>query len=403
MLEYIRAETATTRGELAELTGLSRSNIAERVGELAALGLVVEAGTARSTGGRAPVRLRFNHLAGCVAAVDMGTTGVRTAITDLHGRTLVDDLFECRVSAGPQASLAAIEKSLESLLESSAVAGIPLTGIGLGFPGPVQFASGHPTSPASAPSWDGYPIREQLARRFEVDAWVDNEANMLALGELRLGAARRASDVVVVKFGTGIGAGLVSGGQLQRGHLGGAGDIAHVSVPGATSARCSCGRASCLTTVASGAALGRTAVLLAESGASPTLRELVTAGRTPTVDDLAQAAAGGDLACIRAIEASASHLGHVLAMLVNVLNPELVLLAGRVMESADLVLPVVRRTIYAESTPLTTRALRIERSAPDGHFGISGAALTVVDKLLEPERLGAWPAARSQTLEAINH
>lgn len=102
------------------------------------------------------------------------------------------------------------------------------------------------------------------------------------------------------------------------------------------------------------------------------------------------AALSGDAACVRALEAAAEHLGRTVAMVVNVLNPELVLLAGDVMTAADVVLPAVRRTVYAESTPLTTRALRIERSDPQGHFGVAGAAAAVLDHILGAERLGDW-------------
>ncbi|MFJ9381237.1 ROK family protein [Streptomyces sp. NPDC101455] len=398
LLGYIRSGAASTRGQLADLTGLSRSNIAERVAELTSLGLVVEAGTTRSTGGRAPVRLELNARAACVAAVDLSVAGFDVALTDLDARPLTDRSVDWDIGEGPEATLTRVEEEIDRLLSDErarAVAAQPLVGVGVGFPGPVRFDTARPVSPAGLPDWDDYPLGERLGARYGVDVRVDNEANMMAVGEHRLGAAKGVEDFVLIKIGDGIGAGIFSGGRLHRGHLGGSGDIAHIPVPvdASSAITCRCGKQSCLTTVADARALGRTATALARDRRSPALRRAADRSGGPlNARDLMNAALRGDDPSVRALEAAAGHVGRTLAMVVNVLNPELVLLAGDMMAAADIVLPVVRRTVYAESTPLTTRALRIERSDPQGHFGITGAAATVLDHLLGAERLGDWSA-----------
>jgi predicted NBD/HSP70 family sugar kinase len=249
-------------------------------------------------------------------------------------------------------------------------------------------------SSPGVPAWDDYPIGDRLARHFGVPTWVDNEANTMALGEQRRGAARNARNFILVKLGSGIGAGLVVEGHLCRGHLGGAGDIAHVPITATPAFPCWCGKASCLVTVAGGVALARTAQALAADGRSPALRDIAErANGRLTAADLMTAALSGDPTSVQAFEMAGEQLGCTLSTLVNVLNPELVLLAGRVMGAADFILPAVRRVIYGRSTPLSTRDLRIERSAPDGGFGIVGAAMTAIDALLGPDLLGTWSAS----------
>ncbi|MFF3503423.1 ROK family protein [Streptomyces sp. NPDC003247] len=391
LLDLIRAGQAGTRAELAEATGLSRTNIAERVGTLMGAGLVVEVGTRQSSGGRAPSHLALDADAGRVVAMDLGNRELRVAVTDMDARVLARTTVAGGVARDPDSTLDRAAEAAASLL-SGPLDEAPLVGAGVGFPGPVHVAGGRPVSPPGLLQWDGFPLAEGLRKRLGTEVWVDNEANLTTLGELRRGKAQGAQDVVLVKLGSGIGAGVVSGGRLHRGHVGGAGDIAHLPVATASPRRCSCGRTSCLVTVVGGSGLAHTAHELARTGRSAALRA-AAAGRALTGADLTAAAKEGDGAAVAALREAAEQLGHVLVTVVNLLNPELVLLAGPVMAAEDFLLPSVRQVVYAQSTPLTTRELRIERSDPAGSFGLVGAALTVVDALLSPERLHKWSSA----------
>jgi predicted NBD/HSP70 family sugar kinase len=147
---------------------------------------------------------------------------------------------------------------------------------------------GRPFSPPAMPSWEGYPIADRLSARFVVDTWVDNEANLVALGEFRSGAAQQVDDFILVKVGSGIGAGLIAGGRLYRGALGSAGGIAHLPVPADHPVTCYCGKQGCLVTLASGLALGRRATEMAADGSSLALSRLAaTLDRPLTAADLA--------------------------------------------------------------------------------------------------------------------
>lgn len=201
-------EAAVTRVELAELTGMSRTNIVERVGELMSLGLITESGSGPSTGGRAPRQFRLNAGAAAVLAIELGMTSVDVAVTNLLGEPVVSESHDWSINTGPDETPALVEESAERLLARHQVAKLPLVGAGIGFPGPVQVSVGRPFSPPAMPSWDGYPIADRLSARFGVDAWVDNEANLVALGEFRSGAAQLVDDFILVKVGSGMGAAL---------------------------------------------------------------------------------------------------------------------------------------------------------------------------------------------------
>ena len=208
VLDAIRSGTGTTQPQLIQQVALGRTVVAQRVAELEAAGLVVTEGHAPSTGGRAPRRLRLRQEAGLVAGVDIGATGMVVGVADLTGNVLSYVEEASDVADGPEVVLSRVEELIEEVVDK--LADPPsLWGIGLGVPGPVEFATGLPVAPPIMPGWDGYPIRERLSSRFAAPVWVDNDVNLLALGELRSRPAAEVSDMIYVKIGTGIGAGLV--------------------------------------------------------------------------------------------------------------------------------------------------------------------------------------------------
>ena len=230
ILDEIRSTRSRSRSELVARTGLSRGVVAQRVGELIELGLVVESDPGPSTGGRPPRRMSFRADAGHLLVADLGATSIDVAVTDLDGRILGHRDEPADVAAGPEQCLTRVDELFAEL--SAATRDLPgrLWGIGIGVPGPVEFRSGSPISPPIMPGWDGYPVRERFAERYGAPVWVDNDVNILALGEWRSGIAVGHDNVIVVKIGTGIGAGIISNGRIHRGAQGAAGDVGHVQV-----------------------------------------------------------------------------------------------------------------------------------------------------------------------------
>lgn len=395
VLDLVRSGSATTRSEVEHLTGLGRKVVAQRVAELIELGLLSEGALGPSTGGRAPRRLRFEPETGLVLVAAFGATGVSAGLADLSGQVLTQTYRTHSIADGPVPALDLVLELWRELLDAVSVdqPEARVWGVGLGVPGPVEFSTARPVSPPIMPGWDDYPIREHVQRTWPVPVWVDNDVNAMALGELRTGVARGRSDVVYVKIGTGIGAGVVSRGGLHRGAQGVAGDVGHIAVREQLGVPCRCGRTDCLEAVAGGAALVAQARGAAQDGTSPILAGLLDRDGTLTVRHLTEAAEHGDRTTAELLRTAGRRVGEMLASLINTLNPALIILGGHVAESGDLLLAAVRQAIYERSLPLATRDLVIARSLDSDVVGITGVAFTVIDEVFAPSALERWVGA----------
>src|SRR5918992_6160321 len=183
MLHLIRDEQAVTRAELARHTGLARSTVAQRVDALIARRLVYEAGGSESTGGRPPTRLAFNHDAGVALVADLGATHSRLGVSDLAANPLAEVAEEIDIALGPERVLDWVRERFAGLLEKADRNEADVRGIGVGVPGPVAFHTGQPVSPPIMPGWDGFSIPDWFATRYETPVLVDNDVNIMALGE----------------------------------------------------------------------------------------------------------------------------------------------------------------------------------------------------------------------------
>jgi glucokinase-like ROK family protein len=245
------------------------------------------------------------------------------------------------------------------------------------------------------PGWNGYAVRERFAARFDAPVWVDNDVNLMGLGEWRAGAATGHADVIVVKVGTGIGAGVISDGRLHRGAQGAAGDVGHIQVSDHRSVVCRCGNVGCLEALAGGAALARDGEAAALDGRSPRLRAVLDVAGSVTAEDVSLAAAHGDPVAVELLLAAGSRIGQTLAAVVNFFNPSLVVIGGGVAKSGDRLLASIREAVYRRSLPLATRDLRIVASSLGPTAGVVGAAVMVAEELFSRQRLAAtleWAA-----------
>lgn len=388
ILDLIRTRRALTRPELGRVSGLGRTVVTQRVAELIRFGLVEEGRLGPSTGGRAPRQLAFRAESGSVLVAEFGATGVSAGLVDLQGTILQHREEPLDIVSGPELSLTRVEEIFDELLATTEGAGT-LWGIGVGVPGPVEFATGRPIAPPIMPGWDGYPIRDRLSARHDVPVWVDNEVNLMALGELRAGLAQGGGDVLFVKVGTGIGAGLISAGRLHRGAQGCAGDIGHVAVRADQAPLCRCGNVGCLEAVAGGAAIARDATQAAREGRSGFLAELLAGRESLEARDVVLGVGHGDPVCVELLGKAGRRIGETLAGLVNFFNPSIILVGGRLAES-DVLLSGIRQTIYERSLPLATRELRIMRSHTSYAAGLLGAGFMVTDELFARPKLEAW-------------
>lgn len=393
VLDEIRLGEARSRAQLVSRTGLGRGIVAQRVGELIDRRLVVEGDVGPSTGGRPPRQLSFNAAVGHVLVADLGATSIDVALTDLDGRILAHLDEPARIEAGPDVCLSRVDELFGRLLETASAVPGRLWGVGIGVPGPVEFRAARPISPPIMPGWDRYPIRERFVERYRAPVWVDNDVNLLALGEWRTGVAAGHDNVVVIKIGTGIGAGIISDGHLHRGAQGSAGDVGHIQVVDDPAVLCRCGNVGCLEAIAGGAALARDGEAAARDGRSQRLRQVLDERGSLSAQDIARAASAGDPVAVAMLVAAGHRIGAMLASVVNFFNPSLIVVGGGVANSPDQLLAAIREAIYRRSLPLATRDLLVQRSSLGGLAGVIGASAMVVDQLFSRDSIGRWIAA----------
>ncbi|ALX66615.1 ROK family protein [Microbacterium sp. XT11] len=397
IVNMVRLGEAVTRPEIGRVTGLGRGVVAQRVDRAVEMGFLEDAEYAPSSGGRAPRTLRFRAERGRLVVCALGGLHVHAGVTDLDGRILNDAHHEWDISRGPHETLATVTALVDDLLAGDE--GIPVWGMVVGLPGPVDFESGRPVAPPIMPGWNGFDVRTYFEQRYDAPVWVDNDANLLAAGER---ARRRAQnvDLIYCKVGTGIGAGLISHGRLHRGANGAAGDMGHVPVPGVNLV-CRCGKTGCLETVASGWALVRDARAAIADGADGALAEAVATGDDLTPEVVARAAEHGDALAISLVQAAARQIGEAIAALVNMFNPRVIVIGGAVASAGELLLAEVRQRVYDVSLPLATRDLVIKTSENDTREPLRGGVDLAQEQLFEAS-FPRWFAEGRPTITAVH-
>ncbi len=370
VLRLIRDGDAVTRADLARATGLARSTVAQRVDALLAHSLVYETGGSSSTGGRPPSILAFNDGGGVILAADLGATHSRIGVTDLAGDPLVERAAEIDISLGPEAVLDWLQGPFGEMLAEANRSSTDVRGIGIGVPGPVSFSEGRPVNPPIMPGWDGFSIPEWFASHYEAPVLVDNDVNIMALGE-HWTRWRETEHLLFIKIGTGIGCGIVAGGRIHRGAEGAAGDIGHIRIAGHDDVVCRCGNIGCLEAVAGGGAL---AARLSEQGTE-----------AANARDVVRLVRAGDPAATQAVREAGRRLGEVLASCVNFFNPRVIVIGGDLGGAHEQLLAGIREVTFMRSLPLATGALRIVPSGLGDRAGVIGAAVLVIEHVLAPD------------------
>lgn len=374
ILALVSSGQASTIAELAELTGLVRSTVTQRVNDLAAYGLLAKSEPASGArrAGRPVRRIRLNTEDNSILAIDLGASHCRMAVMDISGKVLDEEEIALKTThAAREEVLPRIAAHLRDLLRKANRPDSSVHAIGMGVPAPIEWKEGKPSNPPIlGPGWNGYPIKNFLRDAFgaHVGVLVDNDVNIAALGEHR---ARRSvnDDLMIVKVGTGIGCGIIAGGRLHRGAQGAAGDIGHIQVPDESSHRCHCGKTGCLEAVAGGTALARA---LSEAGHR---------ARSPA--DVIALAADGNPAALQALQQAGHRIGAVLAALVNFFNPELIAIAGVLSQSHHLI-AAINEQIRQQSLPLATTSLHVEPAVAGASAAVTGAGILAIEHILDP-------------------
>jgi len=346
IVDALRRQGTASRSELARLTGLSRTTVGSVVGDLQARGLVVEhADGERQPGrGRPPLYLSLDRSAGVAVGIDFDHDRVRVALSDLSSNVIAEDCAEIDVDHAAGEAIDAAAQIVASLQASALVDDELIVGAGVGLPGPIDRRTGTVGSAVILPGWEGINASEALSRRLGLRVEVDNDANLGALAEASFGAGRGLADIVYVRLGSGVGAGVVVGGRLHHGASGLAGEIGHVQVR-ADGEVCRCGNRGCLETIASEGPIR--ALLGPARGHDVTRRELL---------DLV---ASGDLGAVRVVNDAGLAIGRVLADLCNALNPGAIVVGGELGEAGEPLLGGIREAVQRFALPGAAGAVRV--------------------------------------------
>jgi glucokinase-like ROK family protein len=381
LLETTFWSAGGSRHGMAEKLGFSKSKANALIAGLVEQGLLAEAGLQRSSGGRRPENLQLHAGLGVLVGVDIGATSLDVAVLRPDLTVLAQHAEPADVREGPGVVLARVRVLMRELLGRCGCEPKQVIGIGIGVPGPVNFEIGQLVNPPLMPAWDSFSIRDYLREDYAAPVFVDNDVNLMALGELwRL--KRSLSNFLVIKIGTGIGCGIVCHGEVYRGAAGSAGDVGHICVD-QEGPRCHCGNLGCVEAMAAGPAITRMAVQAAEAGESAALAEqLRTQGRIDAID-VGQASRAGDAAANAIVQRAGNLIGQMLASIVNFFNPSHVFIGGGITHIGPLFLAALRQSVYQRSLALSTRHLEIQYTPLGAQAGLIGAGVLAMHETLK--------------------
>ncbi|MHB0987336.1 MAG: ROK family protein [Bellilinea sp.] len=356
-LDLIRfAPGGISRIELSRQIGLTRAAVTSIVSDLIEARLVRET-NGQHSGGRNPINLEINPDFGQVLGIDIGSTHVTIVLANGLAQVLNEVNAPLDITQGPEICLTQVEKVINAWLPNTGTGLSEILAAAVDVPGPVVSDAGKVGAPPIMPGWDNFPIRDWLEERLGCPVSLGNDAEFGALGEWAFGAGRGEKNLAYIKVGTGVGAGLLLEGQIYRGTTGSAGEIGHITLV-EDGPICTCGNHGCLEALAGGRSLALRAREGVGKGRRTRLAEIEPANSI-TAKDVIAAARRGDLFCQQLVTDSGYHLGTAIASLVNLINPDIVVIGGGVAQLGDLLLDPIRQTVKQRSLKVSWQAVRI--------------------------------------------
>lgn len=386
LLRLLRDGEPRTRAQIGAQTGWARATVDSRVETLRSAGLVTIE-SVQSTGGRPSTRFQLVPESRLVVAADIGHTHRVLGLTDLLGRVLAKRRAEADIEDGPEVVL---DWCVDTAVELATALGRgpeDLAAVGIGLPSPVEFETGRPFNPVGMRGWTNFDVPGYVGRRLSAPVLVDNDANLMALGE-QSRAFVDQRDLIFIKItDSGLGAGVIAGGALQRGGWGIAGDIGHVPVPRGAGIPCECGNTGCVAKVAS---LSAIADAIREAGIEVRDRH-----------DVPALVADGVVEAIYAVRQAGRDIGDLLIGSVSLMNPSLIVVGGDWGQSAEHLIAGIREVVYARALPLATEHLSIVASRTGDDAALVGAGYLATDAVISAEGVQAALQANERRPVAI--
>lgn len=376
VLNMVRAERAISRMDIARDTQLSRATITNLINELLPTGIITETGTVLSGVGRRPILLEFDYSARALLGVDIGATHLTVVAVNLEGHVLAIRREAINTLNQPDATIARIVTRLNEVIHESGYSKSKILGIGVSVSGPLEGDNLDRLSSVILPSWSGVDLRMEIANAMVLPVYLDNDANLGALAELWWGHGRSVENLAYIKVATGVGCGLILRGDIFRGAGGTAGEIGHTCMD-TNGPLCRCGLRGCLE-----AMTGAQAIIAA-------VREQYNHHLPPalnhhplTVSHIVQAAQAGDPVAVDVIMTVGRYLGIAMTNLINLVNPELIVLGGDLMQSGNLIMGELRRTVRERAFAKSNAEVTITTSRLGDDAIAIGAATLVLHHLI---------------------
>lgn len=310
--------------------------------------------------------------------IDVGGTNVKIALVDKNGKIIYSNSVPTYAKMGYEYTVNNIKQAIKDLMKETNTTAKDIDGIGFDFPGQVDYKTGVVKLAPNIPGWVNVPIAQMIEEEFHIPTRIDNDVRCAALGEMKFGAGQGCENFVCITVGTGIGSGLVINGQLVRGASNAAGEIGHIKLQMKDGLICGCGDTGCLEAYASGPSIVAMAQDYIKGGKSTKFREMAAAeGGEITPYMVAKAAEAGDPVAKRIFEIVGEYIGIGLTSVINLLNPEKVIIGGGVAEAGDLLLDPIRKTIKERAMVVAGSAVEIVPAQLGNSAGVIGASMLI--------------------------
>jgi glucokinase-like ROK family protein len=375
ILNVIREKGPISRADISKKIGLNPATVSSNVSDLLNQKIIREVGSGESSGGRKPILLELNSSEIFVVGVDMGIKKSTAGLIDIDGNVINKVILDYGIETNEEQVIGIMKKCIYKVVKGYDDSFNKIIGIGMGIHGQVDSEKGLSIY-APAFNWHDIDIVGIFEKEFEVPIIIDNDCRVMALGEKWFGRAKASKNFVLLNIGTGIGAGIYLNDNLYTGMNFGAGEIGHVSITN-KKIKCQCGKYGCFEAVASGIGIVNRFIKKVKDGKNSSILNRMSI-EDITSEKIYIEALQGDELSIQILKETGSHIGNGLSMIINILNPEMILLAGGVSKAREFIFDEIQKAASEKSIDNNLKNLYIGETHLQENAGIVGAATLII-------------------------